>query len=144
MGFAQPTPPCLTLPPATQSFSQIDSATPSRLARCGSASLVDVRHRKHTCAAAAIQRRHELEPLVEPFAGAPHLEAQQRIQLALAALKGPVGAELVAHEILARQVHAAVAGVLAQVAQNVRQLHRNAEIVGERPCAPTVVASKDR
>ncbi len=37
-----------------------------------------------------------------------------------------------AAQVLGGQVHAAVLGVLAHVAQDVRQLQRHAEIVGER------------
>ncbi len=77
------------------------------------------------------------EPAVEPFAGALCLEPDQ-----LGADPRRRAAEPL--EILVRQVHASVLVVLADVAQDIGQLHRDAEVVGQARVLADVAAGEDR
>ena len=122
---------------------------------------VDAGHRQHAGGAAPVEQRRELMPRSNHCCARVRLESAPA-RHASSAARSPRGAppspppspraaacasaasrsaaprvvavaeQAEAPQVLGRQVHAAVLGVLAHVAQDVRQLHRHAEIVGER------------
>ena len=152
------TPPAAQAPPpsmlriATQTFSRAgsDSARAARArdrprcapAACGRCRPSPARTRRCACPAAAPAgpcRGRTTPARARPRSARAPADARpprrrcrgERRQLA-AACPGLAGDHAKAPEILARQIDTPVLGVLAHVAQDVRQLHRDAEIVRER------------
>jgi len=100
---------------------------------------VDPGHREHARRAAAVEQLDQLQSVVEPLVGARGLEPDQ-----LGGLVGRRGEQVLAPEpaeILGGQVDPAAVVVLADVSQDVGQLHRDPEVVGQLRCA---VASRGR
>ena len=131
--------------------------------------VVDPRHRPHAGGAAAVQQRHQLHPALEPLLRPVGLEAHQRAQLHRARRAEPLGAPPATGRAGERgqprrqlgeresrrpgpkrrrssrgQVHPAVLGVLAHVPQDVRELQRDAEVVGQRLGARRAVGGRPR
>ena len=94
--------------------------------------VVDAGHRGHAGAAAPVEHRQQPEALGEQRAGALHLEVHQAGEVGAGRRDGAVepgrAAEL--GEVLGGQVRTAVAGVLANVPEDVGQLQGEAEGVG--------------
>src|SRR3984957_2643809 len=105
---------------------------------------IDVGHRKYTGAATTIQQRHELQAVIEPFAGTPRLKARERVELTLRAVEAPIVAHLIAPQVFTGNVHAPERRILTQVAQDVRQLQSDAKIVGESVRLLLLASAKDR
>src|SRR4029450_9500115 len=89
--------------------------------------------------ARAVEEREQLEPGLEPPPGAIRLEADELLERVVR--RREVAAE--ALEILSGQVHAALLEVLADVAEDVRQLEGDAEIVGVDRSGLTVARLED-
>ena len=132
---------------STSPFSQPRSDSRPRSTTSGSAAIrsqqpaVLAGHREHARGAAAVEQRHEREPAVEPLERALRLERDHQLDRAFDPPVGDLAAE--ALEVLARQVDAAGRDVLGEVAQDVAELEREAEVVGERRAGRAVGAVED-
>src|SRR5262249_1680963 len=98
-------------------------------------------HREDTGGAAAVEQRHEAEAVTKPAESALGLEGDDELERAVEFAARPLAAESL--EVLAGEVHAPDRGVLCDVAQDVADLERNAEIVGQRRARPAVGAVED-
>ena len=92
---------------------------------------VDARHGEHAGAAARIEQLDQLESPCKPFPVARGLEANQLCQR-VRRRRRQVAFAAQATEILGGQVHPSVPEVLRHVPEDVRELERHAEVVGER------------
>src|SRR5439155_13878615 len=87
------------------------------------------RHREHGRGRTTVEQRDELEPALEPLEAPLRFEGDDEFELLAEAL-----------EILPRQVDAPVGKVLTHVAEDVADLQRYAEVVGEW-CAALAVGA---
>ena len=110
---------------------------------------VDPGHRQHAGRAAAVEQLEQSPARGRTTRAARR--ASKRISVAAAASRSGERARSrrsaeAGAQVLGGEVHAAALGVLAHVAQDVRQLHRHAEVVGESSAraVAAVAAAEDR
>ncbi len=87
-------------------------------------------HRENARAAAAVDQRHEVEACTQPSEPPLGLEGDHELDRALEPAVPGFAAEPL--EVLARQIDTSVRDVLAHVPEDVPELERDSELVGER------------